>query len=258
MNHFRNCFLVLVISSVTVLHAQSPLTIPVQDISYRYLQNSGTNASVVTWLPAQQIYISAIAGNDEYPLEGFNSTGQNVFIDTCHVDIRGMWWNPANNQVETNNAGEIGWSAFKIENNRATYPQTIFTGQLQPDFQSVGAYDEKNKKVIFLDIPNGGIKLYKRSKPKKTSTVELYWGTVSPSNINMYSIGYTGHSGYEYVLLDYVNRNLIFFDDDGKLTATISLPANAPVNDTFAFSFTNNRAFLYDKESRIWFGYKVF
>ena len=260
MHAFKNFLLTTsFILIISVIRAQAPMSTPVQDIRYEYNQTSGTNASSVVWVPAQQMYVTAIAGNEDFPLEGFDTRGENIFSASTGVDMRGMWLNPSNNSVEINAAGEIGWYAFSITNeHKPTVTTLLFSGQNQPDFQSVGTYDVAKKKVIFLDINNGGIKMYKRSKPSKTSTLKLSWGAVSPSNLNMYSIGFTGHSGYEYVVLDYVNRNLIFFNGKGALTATVHLPASAPVNDTFAFSFTNDRAFLYDKDNRIWYGYKVF
>lgn len=259
MQTIKNNFLAIAcIFFINALYAQAPLTNPVQDISYTYIQSDGTNASAVVWIPDLQIYVTAIAGNEGFPLEGFNTKGENVFTAVCNIDVRGMWWNPSAKKIETNNAGEIGWSGFSIEANRPTFPEVIFTGQNQPDFQSIGTFDAAKKKVVFLDIANGGIKMYKRLKPKKTSTLSISWGAVSPSNINMYSMGVTGHTGYEYVLLDYANRNLVFYNSKGALAATVQLPRTAPVNDTFAFSYTNDRIFLYDKTNRIWYGYKIF
>ncbi len=134
----------------------------------------------------------------------------------------------------------------------------LFEGQNQPDFQSVGAYDFSKKTVVFFNMASGNLSLYSRKKPTKIKTLALDWGTQSAETINMYSVGFTGHAGYEYVLLDYDGGKLVYFNRKGKLTGTTRLPADAPLNEAFAFSFANDRVFLYDKDARIWTAYKIF
>ena len=88
--------------------------------------------------------------------------------------------------------------------------------------------------------------------------LNLNWSSVDIGDINSTSVGFTGKKGYEYVLLDYNNGKLAFFDRAGNNTATSTLPSDAPLNDSFAFSFANDRVFLYDKDARVWSAYRVF
>lgn len=230
-----------------------------QDISYRYEQSKGANASAVAWNPDLKIYFCLIAGNTGFPLEGFSSSGNNVFSTTTGFDCRGMWYNPATSKMEINGLAEKGWISFGMnERNNPDERTVLFEGKHQPDDQSAGAYDPVKKKVIFFDPATNKLAMYSRSKPKKPKMLSLDLNGTSPSSINWTSVGYTGHDGYEFVLLDFSAGRLLFYNRKGKQTATCQLPSDAPLNETFAFSFTNDRAFLYDKDGRTWYGYKVF
>jgi len=240
-------------------NAQTPAGTLVQDIQYTFNQTDGTNASSVTWNPDSRIYITVIAGNESYPLEGFNTSAEMIFSAQAKFDYRGLWYNPAKKQMEGNGAGEAGWTAFSLNaNNTPSTNQTLFVGQHQPDFQSVGAYNYDKKQVVFLNPDFTSIILYSREKPKKVKKITLKWGDLSTFSINSNSLGYTGAKGFEYVVLDYVSGKLIFFNAKGAVSATRALPEGTPLNDSFGFSFANGHAFLYDKIERTWFGFKVF
>jgi outer membrane lipoprotein-sorting protein len=241
------------------LSFSQPKETAVKDISYTFSQTGGTNGCAVAWSPDKQIYITVIAGNISFPMEGFNSSGKNVFESETGFDWRGLWYNPSSKKFEGNGAGDYGWATFDLDASKKPNPSIVeVKEQNQPDFQSVGAYDYDKKMVVFYDGENGQLKLYSRKKPSKTSTIKLNFGNITSENINNTTVGYTGKKNYEFVLLDYYNSKLIFFNRKGNLTATTILPADAPMNYSFAFSFTNDRAFLYDKEFRVWRGYKVF
>ncbi len=239
--------------------AQTPAGTLVQDIQYTFNQSDGTNACAVAWNPDSRIYITVIAGNESFPLEGFNTSAELVFSAQAKFDYRGLWYNPVTKQMEGNGAGEAGWTAFSLNaNNTPSSNMTLFVGQHQPDFQSVGTYNYDKKQVAFLNPDFTTIQLYSREKPKKIKKITLKWGDNSTFSINPNSLGYTGAKGFEYVVLDYVSGKLIFFNTKGEVSATRAIPAGAPLNDSFAFSFANGHAFLYDKITRTWFGFKVF
>lgn len=239
--------------------AQTPAGTLVKDIEYTFNQSDGTNACAVAWNPNARIYITVIAGNEGFPLEGFNTSAEMVFSAQANFDYRGLWYNPATKQMEGNGAGELGWTTFSLNaNNTPSSNLTIYEGQHQPDFQSVGSYNDDKKQVVFLNPDFTTIQLFSRDRPRKIKKITLKWGDVSTFSINNNTLGYTGVKGFEYVVLDYVSGKLIFFNGKGAITATRSLPEGAPLNDSFAFSFANGHAFLYDKSERTWYGYKVF
>ena len=237
-----------------------PMQNPVKDVTYK-LQNEydGTNGCAVIWLPKKNIYVAAIAGNADFPIEAFSPAGTTVFSERIGFDARGIWYNGKTDKIESNAAGSDGWYSFEIDpTNRPTTPVSIFAGQYQPDFQSVGVYDYSKKQVCFLSTDLSSIECYSRKKPGKTSSITLNWNGIPSGNVNPYALGYTGVSGYDFVCLDYINRKMVFFNRSGGQTATVNVPEDAPVYDWFAFSFTNGHAFFFDKDLRTWTGYKVF
>lgn len=240
--------------------AQKPNSAPTQEFSYAMEGGSGTNASAVAWNSQKGVYVTVIAGNSSFPLEVFDGNGNPKAQGEANFDWRGLWFNPATGKLEGNGAGDYGWATLSLGDDLSpSNVKTLEEGQLQPDFQSVGAYDHQKKQVVFLDYSVDGLALYSRKNPKKIKQVNLGWGKESDlGDMNSTTVGFTGHKGYEYVLLDYNHGKLIYFDRSGKHTATSKLPGDAPLNESFAFSFAHDRAFLYDKDARIWYAYKVF
>jgi hypothetical protein len=250
---------IMILQMQYAVQAQAPAMGAGADVKYKIVQPDGTNASAVTWIPGSQQYVTVIAGNDDFPMEGFNPAGSNTFATRAGFDFRGIWFNPGTGAIEGNCAGELGWQSMRMESGRVVSAGSeIAFGQNQPDFQSVGAFATDKKQIAFLDLPNAQLVLHKRTKPAKMKTLALDLSGNSRSDINQYTVGYTGHKGYEFVLLNSGTGNLLFFNRSGELTATLKLPADAPLNNPFGFSFANDRVFLYDKTDRIWFGYKVF
>lgn len=249
--------LTLVFLSISIF--AQPMETAVKDITYTFSQSGGTNACAVAWNPVRKVYITVIAGNETFPLEGFNETGNKVFETQAGYDARGLWYNPSSKKFEGNGAGESGWVAFGIDpSGKPDKPEVFVKGQNQPDFQSVGAYDYQKKQIVFFNNEAGELKFYPRNKPSKVGSLKLDFAGVNNENINTTTVGFTGKKNYEFVLLDYYNGKLYFFNRKGKLTATTKLPSDAPLNYSFAFSFANDRVFLYDKEFRVWRAYKVF
>jgi hypothetical protein len=240
------------------LAAQAPLEHPSQEFIYEMIQGDGTNASAVAWDAQHGMYVTVIAGNAEFPLEVFDADGQPRTQVMAGADLRGLWYNAALGMLEGNGPGESGW--FTCNLNEAYEPSamnTIRSGQFQPAYNSVGAYDSDRRQVVFLDYSVDGLAMYSRKNPKKVKKLSLIFEKSDLGNINSTTVGYTGHAGFEYVLLDIERGALFFFDRSGNETAMAQLPEDAPLNDAFAFSFTHDRAFLYDIDRRVWHAYRV-
>jgi len=254
----KNALLLLLpLAAVQFLSAQAPQTNPKAEITLAFEQSGGTNGSAVAWNPVQRLYYAVIAGNSEFPLEVFDEQGRVIKSMEAGADIRGLWWNPKSRSLQANCAGDGGWVELYCD--LTGMPANAYTqlaeGTIQPDFQSVGAYDAKKKKVAFYH--EGALHFYniKNGKPGKSLPLKL---PVPADDINSTSMGYTGRANYEFVLFDIECRNLYFFNRAGKATAKAQLPKNAPAFVAFRFSFANDIAFLYDVENREWTGYRVF
>ena len=76
----------ILLISKSVSQAQAPKSKLTEDFSYQFSQEGGTNASAVAWNPVAKIYVTVIAGNEEFPLEGFDSKGKTVLEYTAYQD----------------------------------------------------------------------------------------------------------------------------------------------------------------------------
>ena len=249
--------LTLIAFFTSVAFSQKPLIYPPAVVTLAIEQYSGTNGSAVAWNPAAGLYYTLIAGNAEYPLEVFNQTGGPVHQMEAGIDLRGLWWNPKAKSLQGNCPGEMGWVTLECDNKGIPLGSSSFLveGQHQPDFQSVAAFDAKKKKLVFFF--DGNLYFYNGKNGAEAGTVRLQL-PVSSDDINFTTMGYTGKKNYEYVVLDYAQQKLYFFNRSGAFTAESQLPYDAATNDAFRFSFANGIAFLYDAELRVWTGFKVF
>ena len=239
--------------------AQKPKAKLKTKFSYQFQREDGTNASAVAWNPDQEIYATVIAGNTSFPLETFDRNGKPLGQGEAGFDWRGLWYNNKQQQFEGNGAGEEGWATLSLnDSNEPDGIEIIEAGQLQPDFQSVGTFDYVSNKVVFLNFESIAIELYPYGALENIPSIELAIDGGEIENFNSTTVGFTGKSGYEFVLLDFNNGQLVFFNRQGKQTAKSKLPKDAPLSDMFCFSFSNGHAFLYDKDARIWNAYKVF
>lgn len=249
--------LLLLLGGAAATRAQAPKSVLSEEFSYTMVSSDGTNGSAVAWHPKSNVYVTVIAGNMDFPLESFGPGGKAVAQSTAGFDWRGLWYNPASNKIEGNGAGEEGWAWFQADGDGFGDVVSLRQGQFQPDFQSVGCFDPEKKQVVFIDYSCDGLGMYAYKNPKKVKQLSLDWNDVEIGNVNSTTVGYTGHAGYEFVLLDYVDGKLEFFNRKGQHTGSSKLPESAPLYDLFAFSFANDRAFLYDKDNRIWYSYRV-
>jgi len=252
-------FLILFISFSGIIFSQKPLNDAQKEFTYKINGENGTNASAVVWEPKKKLYFTIIAGNKEYPFEAFDSKGTSVYSKEVGIDSRGMWYNKSKKRLEINGAGDNGWYAIILKKDMTSHTlSSIQSGQKQPDFNSVGTYNDKQKEVVFYNDNTQSIELYKYSNPESKREIFLEILTGKKSSYNYTSIGFTGKKGYEYVLLNYKDLKLVYFNTEGKESGSTNLPENAIVNERFRFSYTNDRVFLYDVDTRVWTSYKVF
>jgi hypothetical protein len=243
----------LLLGGLTVF-GQAPKKTAVKQISYTFEGEDGTNASAVIWASEHNLYITGIAGNPSFPLEGFRSTGNNVFATVTDLDLRGMWYDAKKDRLYANSAGEAGWYWVQLGEKGMPdgYWQNVCEGQNQPDFQTV--LTSTGKMVVgYMD---GSLYYYnaKNGKFKKEVVTSGYTG----STFNLTTVGYTGNSKYPLALLDAVEGKIVYFNLKGENVGVTSLPDDAVLSEMFRFSFANGMAWLYDVDTRTWTAYKVF
>ncbi|MGE0635958.1 MAG: hypothetical protein AB7G44_10680 [Bacteroidia bacterium] len=222
-----------------------------KDFTLTFSGSEGTNGTAVVWNPDKQVYYAAIAGNAVYPLETFGSGGNLKYANTTEIDVRGLWYNAKTKKLEGNGAGEVGYFSYMMNaSGEPRTPEVTLSGQHQPDFQSVAAFDGK-KLYFFFD---GKITSYS-TKGKAGKSLALKNSPASVDVLNATTVVYTGRKGEEFGLLDYDAKRVYLFNKKGVYTATVNLPGSAITGNMFRFAFANGKIWLYDVDSRSWTGY---
>jgi hypothetical protein len=239
--------------------AQSYITNPKPSLKLTFLGESGTNGSAVAYNAKSKIYYAVIAGNVQYPLETFDKKGKPVRQQTANYDTRGMWWNPILNKLERNGYADLNIISNNIADNGyldLTYNQTLSFENNIPDENSVGTFDFQADEVLYYD--NGLVHRFAHSTGKYLSFVRLNLPTGLEA-VNQYSIIYTGVTGAEIGLLNFVTRQVYFFNKNtGQMAnSVVQLPADSVTDSRFWFSYANGYVWLYNARTRTWTGYKI-
>ena len=230
----------------------------------------GTRGAAVVWHPTLKKYYAAFAGNTEYPLALFDEKGKLLSDESLStmIDTRGLWYNPTRKAIMGNAYGDNGWFKYNLDTKGIpTEYEILQDGMLQPDPQSVGAYDFTGKQVLFFY--DGLLYRYdEKGNVKDSSTINL--GRTSTKgevwedelyelleDYNYTNLIYTGIKGQEIGLLNAVKLQVELYDiKTGFLTKVITLPKDAKAEMTFNFAYANSTFWLFDMEARTWKGYR--
>jgi len=261
--------LILALSLLTgVVSAQSTKTLN-KVLELQMPGEGGANGAAVCWHPVAKKYYAAMAGNSSYPLAIFDTKGSRTSPEdqTTMFDIRGLWYNTKTKALQTNGYNELGWVEYKL-NSKGLPASTkqIRDGMAQPDEQSVGAYNFKDNLIYFLN-EDGNIDVYD-AEGSYQEYFELTLGKTEDEadeadnsevveDYNTTSVIYTGISGAEIGLLNSLNNEIELYDLKNKhLTRKLQLPESAPAENRLNFAYANGLYWLFDKEKRMWVGYK--
>ena len=138
----------------------------------------GKRGACVVWHPKQKKYYAAMAGNAGFPVAVFDATGKMLSSDDDDVliDVRGLWYNADKNRIEGNGFDDVGWFYYKLdEKGQITDYEVLFEGLNQPDEQTVGAYNYKDNKILFLK--GSQVYTYNITDAKATGDeLTIHWG----------------------------------------------------------------------------------
>lgn len=216
-----------------------------------------SNCGAVAFNPVDIRYYTSRIGNITYPLLSFYADGTLAFEDVAGQDTRGIWWNPNTNQLERNCFSAIGWSQIVLDasKNATSAFNIIFAGALSPNAQCEGAYDYINNEVVFYF--GGNISRYNRATGTLISITAITGVTFT--SINTTAVIYTGVTGYEYGILDYTAKKVIFINRATNAYAgETALPATAVTATSHQFSYCNNLLWLFNTVDNKWYSYQVF
>ena len=228
----------------------------------------GTRGAAVVWHPVQKKYYAAFAGNYGYPLAVFDATGKRLSKDTLITmfDIRGMWYNPTKKTIQMNGYNEGGWAEYILDSKGIpTDKEVMFEGMNQPNDQSTGFYNTRDKFVYFLN-DDGNLAKYEGVSAEYEKDITLNLGKTEEDDefenadvIDDYNTAatYTDMPGSEIALLNHYEKKIeIYSLRTGYKVKEFSLPEEATIESRFNFSYSNGIYWLFDMKKRTWFGYR--
>ena len=252
--------LIALLFSAVNLIGQQLIQYPAPSLTFKIKQMGGKNGAAVVYNPIKQLYYCAIAGNADYPLETFTTSGTQVYQARAYNDIRGLWWNPKEKALEGNCYSDGGIVSIGLtDQGYAGFGnRVIFAGAgYQPDDQACGILDTKGKEILYNN--NGTVVGYNRKDGSSSGTYIFLSIPVDSEDINWTTMIYTGVKGMEIGLLDYMNQKVYLFSrKDGSHNGTVTLPSSATTYEVFNFSYANGYVFLFDQDARQWIGYRIF
>lgn len=243
----------------TLWASAQPLSNPQKDLVLEIKSEDGNNGIAVTYNPEKDLYYAAFGGNEYYPLEVFTSSGKNVYSKEIGFDARGLAYDKKSNCLYGNSYDNGGY--YKIQLNDAGVPtgqlENIMTGMHQPEEQS-GAFFNMKKNLIYF---RSGATIY--TYKFKTGSIHKQFDLTGISareieNCVEYIVLYTGHKGYEFIIVNYLSPKIYFFNKKGEYVTTIHLNYSDYMHDFFNLSYANDRLWIYSKDNRKWTGYKIF
>lgn len=241
------------------LQAQYPIISPaVENAVTLTFPVAATNAGSVAWNPLANLYYSSRIGNATYPMITWSPLGVILDHDTTGQDTRGMWWNPNLEQLERNCFNTIGWAKINLDANyyaENTF-SVLFTGLLQPNIQSVGAYDPLSNQVVYYNA--GTLYKYSRSTGSLVSSIALSGATLT--NITSFAVAYTGITGSEIAIYDFSLKKVLLFDKNtGVFSGSSTLPATAPAPTQYGIAYANKLFWVYKGSPEYkWYSYRIF
>lgn len=217
-------------------------------------EGEGTNGAAVAYHPTFKRYYACFAGNEYYPLEAFDTKGNRLYKTTVGFDARGLWYNPVKNTIEGNAYDNGGIYNYTLNEKGEVESTNALNFQvLQPDAQSVGAYDYHLNQVNFLY--EGSIHKINRNDGEEVGKINL-------KNLQLYNMSdalvYTGLKNGEWGVLDITQNKVLLFDKNtGEQTGAVQIPKSVKLQGSFNFAYANGRFWIFDIENRTWRGFKL-
>jgi hypothetical protein len=238
-------------------------------LELKITDEGGANGASVAWHPGLKKYYAAIAGNASFPLSVFDADGNLLSPpgQQALFDLRGMWYYPKLKTIQMNGYDEFGWAEYKLDNKGLPVDiKELYPGMNQTNENSTGSYSPKENVVYFFN-EEGNLDAFDYGTAEFLETKDLYLGSSKEEefsgneevleNYNHTSAVYTGLSRAEIAVLNVSGRQIELYNlATGYLTQVLKLPESAPANTWLNFAYCNNTYWLFDKESRIWQGFR--
>ncbi|MEO5892421.1 MAG: hypothetical protein ABIQ31_19385 [Ferruginibacter sp.] len=227
---------------------------------------NGRNGACVAYHPLQKKYYAGFAGNALYPMAVFDTMGKRISKDDLHVgfDLRGIWYNTMTGTLQANGYQDFGWTDLTLNKMGIPIANKIFLKETsQPTEQSVGCWDDKNGLIYFLS-DNKIVACYLNGSQKNEVKLIVSEDSATeendaylPEKYNSTALIFTGIANAEWGLLDVENKQVVLFDSAGGKAGQIwNIDSENEFPSSFGFSYANGIVFIFNKEDRVWTGYK--
>ena len=260
--------LAVLMLSTTSVNAQTAKTLK-KVLELKIPAEGGANGASVAWHPGLKKYYAAIAGNVSFPLSVFDATGKclSPAEQETLFDIRGLWYYPKLKTIQMNGYNEFGWAEYKLNNDGLpTDIKELYPGVNQPNENCAGSFSPKANVVYFFN-EEGNLDAYDYGTAEYLETKDLFLGSKNEDdftdnsdvleNYNSTTAVFTGIPKAEIGVLNVTDKQIELYNvGTGYLTQRLKLPETAPANNWLNFAFCNSIYWLFDKESRVWEGYK--
>lgn len=262
-------FLVLIQGLIISAANGQPVKTLKQVLELKISGEGGANGASVAWHPVLKKYYAAIAGNASFPLSVFDAEGNCVSTEDQETlfDIRGLWYYPKLKTIQMNGYNESGWAEYALNGNGLPVDfKELYPGMNQPNENCAGSFNPRENVVYFLN-EDGNVDAFDYGTAEFLETKDLHLGSQNEENYsdnneilknyNSTTAVFTGITRAEIGVLNASEKRIELYNvNTGYLTQVLKLPDTAPVNGWLNFSYSNNTYWLFDKELRVWQGYK--
>lgn len=234
---------------------------PKLSMSLELQSDAGFNGSAVTWHPLFEKYYTLIAGNEEFPIEVFDLKGKHLQTINAGEDCRGLWYNPTYEYLEANTYDAHDIISYEFEGDGFLSEDLPYEELYELpvwDPQAVLALDIERNVYVWYNYEDNELGILSADTGDEEDVLSLEL-PVDKEFINSNTVVYTAIAGAEYGLLNIDTKQLYLINkDDGKVAATVQLPAEVVLSDAFRFSFANGHIWIFDADERRWDGFKLY
>ncbi len=266
---------VLLFSLTASVSTAQPKTVELKKVlELQMPEGRGARASSIAWHPVTKRYYAPMSGNAQHAFAIFNAQGKRISkgTETALFDVRGFWYSPQLKKFCTNGYNAEGWASYTL--NAVGTPistTTLFDGMNQPDVNSVGSFDSKTNQLYFLS--GQWIATYDaKTAEEKKDRIRLHLGSSSEEEANdnlddendsetpeMYNYTtaiYTGIPKAEFAVLNTYGKIELYDKATGYITKVLNLPSDIVCDAMLCFSYANGMYWIFDKDTRVWKGFK--
>lgn len=278
MLFMKNSFILLLLIFLfqTAVYSQKERKLK-KVLELRIPREGGANGACVAWNPVTKKYYAAVAGDKTNFIGVYDAKGNLLSPPSLETmcDVRGIWYNDSTKTIQLNGYKDFGWAEYVLDSNG--FPSSIkmlHPGLLQPNDQSVGAYNAAKNHLYFLlentvltyDFATANLLEHpielkpeeeKKKQEEKKAGEEGEEEEEEGGEFNTTSLIYTGIKGQEFGMINFMEKRILLFNAaNGKMKMELELPKGAPVHTLLNFAYSNGIYWLFDKKTRSWKGYK--